>query len=54
MGTAASPIAPHTHSAHWKPPVRATGVDVPASVSVVKRDAVIVDATATPIAPPIC
>src|SRR4051812_46746235 len=53
-GIAAMPIAPQTQNAHWKPPVRAAGPDAPEWTSVLKCVAATVEATATPIAAPIC
>jgi len=53
-GTAHRPIKPQAQNAHWKPPVRAAAGAAPWWSRVMTRVAAIVDATATPIAPPSC
>ena len=53
-GMAASPISPLTHSAQWKPPVSATAAARPWPISTRECAAAMVEATAIPIAPPIC
>src|SRR5215472_13013816 len=53
-GTAASAVSPVTQNAHWKPPVSAAAAAWPWPSRTREWVAATVDATATPIAPPIC
>src|SRR6266567_7997716 len=53
-GTAASAVSPLTQNAHWNPPVNAAAVACPWPRSRRECVAATVEATATPIAPPIC
>ena len=49
---AARPVSPHTHRAHWNPPVSAAAAAKPWWTSVRECEAAMDEATATPIAPP--
>ena len=53
-GTAASAVSPVTQNACWNPPVSAAAAAWPSLSRTRERAAATVEATATPIAPPIC